>query len=182
VIKGHALPHDEIRGPREFVGQGAMRDHSVAPGQLAVVPSPSCVIVTPASSAASEKAHARYLFPFLVFPRPLRLPLLIQLDGTLRQYELKLPALGKRSTGPVSNMIVSPRMTPTPGIERRDLDAGRNSIRSTACFSILLNIESNHPKTERNLTKFSSKADRKPLPAKNATLVIMPTGFPCSQV
>ncbi len=37
VIKVHALPHDEIRGPRKFVSQGAMRDHSVASVQLTVM-------------------------------------------------------------------------------------------------------------------------------------------------
>jgi hypothetical protein len=38
VIKVHALPHDEVRGLRKFVGQGAVRDHSVASDHLAVIP------------------------------------------------------------------------------------------------------------------------------------------------
>ena len=39
------------------------------------------------NSAASEKAQARYLLPFLTFPFPLFLLLLVHLLGTLRQYD-----------------------------------------------------------------------------------------------
>ena len=43
------------------------------------------------SSAASEKAQARYLLPFLTFPFPLFLLLLVHLLGTLRQYDEYCP-------------------------------------------------------------------------------------------
>src|SRR6266496_438605 len=44
-----------------------------------------------AKLVASTNAQLRYLLPFLVFPLPLRLPLLIFSLPTHRQYEAKFP-------------------------------------------------------------------------------------------
>jgi len=38
------------------------------------------------NSAASEKAQAKYLLPFFLFPFPFDFPLLVQPVGALRQY------------------------------------------------------------------------------------------------
>src|SRR6266508_1170842 len=67
-----------------------------------------------AKLAASTNAQLRYLLPFLVFPLPLRLPLLIFSLPTHRQYEAKLPTLGNRRISPVSSMIVSASVCPIP--------------------------------------------------------------------
>ena len=69
-----------------------------------------------AKLAASMKAQARYLLPFLVLPSPFFLPLLRRWLSTQRAYEAKLPAAAKRSMGPVSSTMTVARMRPTPGM------------------------------------------------------------------
>jgi hypothetical protein len=49
----------------------------------------------------------------LTLPWPLRLPLLIFVLSTQRQYEAELPTAGKRRTSPVSSVIVCGRLLQT---------------------------------------------------------------------
>jgi hypothetical protein len=44
--------------------------------------------------------------PFLTLPVPVRLPLLIFVLSTQRQYEAEFPTVGKRLIAPVSSVIV----------------------------------------------------------------------------
>src|SRR5215468_1472388 len=67
-----------------------------------------------ANCAASIYAHAKYGLPFLTLPVPLRLPLLIFVLSTQRQYEAEFPTVGKRLIAPVSSVIVWAKIVPIP--------------------------------------------------------------------
>src|SRR5262245_64466600 len=57
----------------------------------------------------------KYGLPFLTLPVPLRLPLLLFVLSTQRQYDAECPTLGKRWIAPVSSVSVWANIVPIPG-------------------------------------------------------------------
>src|SRR4030095_731137 len=109
-----------------------------------------------ANCAASIDAHAKYGLPFLTLPVPLRLPLLILVLSTQRQYEAELPTVGKRLIAPVSSVIVWANIVPMPSTVSNCSYAGVWCTRVWTVFSHVLICCLRQSKTARRLVTAST--------------------------
>jgi len=67
-----------------------------------------------AHGAAALDAQAKDGGPFLTLPVPVRLPWLLFVLSTQRQYEAECPTLGKRLIAPVASVMVGAKIVPMP--------------------------------------------------------------------